>query len=336
MRIAICQPGGLPRYRLPAFDLLGRQEGIELTIFAHPDRQGGGAIEGLAFRYEPRETRGSRIPGLWHQPVQLEAVDPDRFDFVVLPWNTRCRTLRPALRLARRRGVPVALWGHGVSKRPGRIRDALRLRAGRRAGAVLVYTHTVAKHLVDRAGFTPDQVFVAQNAIDQRPVRRARNAWTDDRARLDAFRAEHRLVPDRTVIHVSRLLAENRPDLLLHGVDELRRDLPDCHLVLIGDGPERGRLQRLAGELDISDHVTFAGPIYDDDALAPWMLSAAVFGYPVNIGLSIMHAFGYGLPVVTSADMRSHGPEIEALEPGHTGLLYRDGDARDMAARWGE
>ena len=35
--------------------------------------------------------------------------------------------------------------------------------------------------------------------------------------------------------------------------------------------------------------------------------------YPVNIGLSLLHAFGFGLPVVTGNDIGSHNPGIETL-----------------------
>ena len=77
--------------------------------------------------------------------------------------------------------------------------------------------------------------------------------------------------------------------------------------------------------------VTFTGPIYDEDALAPWAMSAACFVYPAAIGLSIYHAFAYGLPVLTSDDIASHNPEIEALEPGVNGLLVRDGDPTAFA-----
>jgi glycosyltransferase involved in cell wall biosynthesis len=78
--------------------------------------------------------------------------------------------------------------------------------------------------------------------------------------------------------------------------------------------------------------VEFPGAIYDDMLLAPWMLSASVFAYPVAIGLSVLHAFGYGLPVVTSDDIASHNPEIEGLRAGENGLLYRDGDIDDFAS----
>jgi glycosyltransferase involved in cell wall biosynthesis len=67
--------------------------------------------------------------------------------------------------------------------------------------------------------------------------------------------------------------------------------------------------------------------------LAPWMLSASIFAYATNIGLSIMHAFGYGLPLVSSDDLRAQGPEVEALRAGENCLLYRALDANDFAAK---
>ena len=70
---------------------------------------------------------------------------------------------------------------------------------------------------------------------------------------------------------------------------------------------------------------------YNEEALAPWFLCADAFCYPANIGLSILHAFGYGLPVVTSDRVEAQNPEIEALRHEENGLLYADGDARALA-----
>ena len=62
------------------------------------------------------------------------------------------------------------------------------------------------------------------------------------------------------------------------------------------------------------------------------MVSTA-FCYPANIGLSILHGMGYGLPVVTSDKVESQNPEIEALRDGENGFLYRDGDIDDLTAK---
>jgi glycosyltransferase involved in cell wall biosynthesis len=97
-------------------------------------------------------------------------------------------------------------------------------------------------------------------------------------------------------------------------------------MLVIGRGEaEQQKLEALAQSLGISERVRFIGAIYDEMQLAPWFLSSDVFCYPANIGLSLLHAFGYGLPVVTSDDLASQNPEIDALTSGDNGLLYQHG-----------
>jgi glycosyltransferase involved in cell wall biosynthesis len=51
--------------------------------------------------------------------------------------------------------------------------------------------------------------------------------------------------------------------------------------------------------------------------------------------LSLLHAFGYGLPVVTSDAVGEQNPEIEALRDGENGLLYADGDVEALRGALG-
>ena len=48
---------------------------------------------------------------------------------------------------------------------------------------------------------------------------------------------------------------------------------------------------------------------------------------PGRIGLLAIHAHAYGRPVVTCDDMNFHSPEIEIVQAGKTGALFRRGDA---------
>jgi len=77
--------------------------------------------------------------------------------------------------------------------------------------------------------------------------------------------------------------------------------------------------------------VRFVGELYDEENLAPWFLSAQALVHPGAIGLSLLHAFGYGLPVVTNGNAAWHGPEFAAFENGLTGRTFREGDADDLA-----
>jgi glycosyltransferase involved in cell wall biosynthesis len=194
----------------------------------------------------------------------------------------------------------------------------------------------VAEHLVRQNGFQSEKTFVAQNALDAKSINRAVNYWRANGAKLERFQHKNDISPQNTVIFVSRLEKDNKIDLLILGIEKLKQDKPKSRLVIIGGGSDEGRLKNLVKAKQLDDCVLFPGPIYDEKKLAPWMLSAALFCYPVNIGLSLLHAFAYGLPVVTSDDVKSHNPEIEALIPGVNGLLYHDGDIDDLVAKWAD
>jgi glycosyltransferase involved in cell wall biosynthesis len=178
-------------------------------------------------------------------------------------------------------------------------------------------------------GLDPSRIFVAPNAVDQEPVRQARAAWGD--ADLERFRRENRLEGRETISFLSRLDPSKRVDQLLEAFSVVVQARPNACLVLIGDGPERDRLQRMAKRLP-PDSVRFVGALFTEAEIAPWLLSSRCFAYPRAIGLSIYHAFGFGLPVITCRPPGGHGPEIESLVDGVNGLLFAEGDVQGLAA----
>jgi len=318
----------IPEYRDPFFRRLGREPGIELEVWADladakgslrnaPDRGGYRRVDA------PSRDIG---PVIW-QPGLLDAVD-GRARVVVAQWNARLIHVLPALVRARRNGVRLVLWGHGIGKRESAIRRFLRNAIGRRADAVVLYTHGVARDLVG-SGWDPEKVFVAPNSLELGPIDSAIAAWPHER--VEEFLVSRGCRPGRTVVFVSRLEPDKRVDLLVRAMARLAPSHPDLRACVIGGGPDRSRLEELAVALGVSDAIRFEGPIYDEAMLAPWLLGGLCLGYPGPIGLSLLHAFGYALPVIAHDNARNHGPEIEALRPGENGLLFAEGDERSLA-----
>jgi len=237
------------------------------------------------------------------------------------------------MRAAREQDIPVILWGHGYSRWRSGLNDSLRNRFGRRADAVLLYTRTIAEKLISDAGYSRSQVFVAQNALDQRPIQAARKKWLADPDGLKEFQRQHVLNPAATIVFVSRLEPANRIDLLIKALPLVRKTHPYAKVVIIGSGSDRNRLEHLTEQLNQSKHVIFTGAIHNENELAPWMLSCTVFCYPDNVGLSMLHAFGYGVPAIVSNKIEAQNPEVEALRDNGNGLLYRHLDVGDMAQK---
>lgn len=332
VRVAIQQPA-LPAYRVSVFHELAQRPKIELKVYYGERKGSPSSVHDVPFESQFVDLKEKKIAGypvLWHAP-QWRCADKRIHDVLVLSWDIHYLSLIPALIRARLRGVGTVLWGHGYSKRDKPWRRWPREQVAKLAGALLFYNKTAADNYREAHQGT-DSVFVAPNAIDQSQIQAARQHWLDRADELASFKRENRLEGGPVILFVSRLDPDNRICLLIEALQELIQRYPNAQVVVIGKGDEeRSRLTDLAEQAGVLDHIRFLGPIYQEQALAPWFLSATAFCYPANIGLSILHAFGYGLPVITSDRLEAQNPEIESLEHQANGLLYADGSSQALA-----
>jgi glycosyltransferase involved in cell wall biosynthesis len=118
--------------------------------------------------------------------------------------------------------------------------------------------------------------------------------------------------------------------LLLRATALLRERLPEVVLEIVGDGPERPRLERLARSLDLGRHVRFLGQV-DFRALVEAYARCEVFCLPSlqeGFGMVYLEAMAAGKPVIAC-----RGTAVEELvEDGVNGLLVPPGDERALAA----
>ena len=106
----------------------------------------------------------------------------------------------------------------------------------------------------------------------------------------------------------------------------MRRSIPDFRLLLIGDGPERSRLEALAGG---EEWIRFVGAMSGRQK-SLHLATARLMLMPAAVGLGILDAFVFGLPVV-STDHHHQGPEFGYLEHGSNGIVTR-ADVEDYAS----
>jgi glycosyltransferase involved in cell wall biosynthesis len=327
------QQPALPKYRVPFFRECASRPGISLVV-RHGAVPGlpNEAPEGFQASFEPlRIIRIGRQELLWHG-AQWRHLTRRETDVAVLSWNARYLSLLPSLLRARVLGMPVVLWGHGYSKEENPLRLAVRDCLARLAQAVLFYNYATAKTFLDR-GWRAERVYVAPNSLDQAAIAQVRDRWLGDPPRLKEFQRQRGLDGGPVLINVGRIYPENRLETLVRALPVVAARWPTVKLVVIGKVAEEAqRLQQLARSLSVAGRIFWAGAIYDEEQIAPWMLTAALFCYPANIGLSIMHAMGYGLPVITGDSLTSHNPEIEVLQDGVNGVLFKHDDAVALAA----
>lgn len=325
LRVCILQPI-VPRYRVPVFTMLARQPGIELEVWASLTGAMG-SIPGMTTSdaFTLKHASYAERCGIVLQPAAVRAVRSG-FDAVIITDNVRSPAMFAALAV---RKSPVIIWGHGFGTHHDRIGHRLRMMSFRSADAGLFYGPRGRDRFV-RAGLDPRKLFVAPNAIDQSPIAAARDQWLQG-DRLVAFRRDQ-AIDGPFMLYLSRLEPEKLPLMAIDALVELRKERPNLRLVFIGDGSERAAIERRIRDEGLADAVRLAGALYEDSSIAPWALSADLLIHPGALGLSIFHAFGYGLPVVTTDGASIQMPEVECLEPGCNGFTYRHGDLGDLVS----
>jgi teichuronic acid biosynthesis glycosyltransferase TuaC len=162
--------------------------------------------------------------------------------------------------------------------------------------------------------------------------------------------------PAPTIVTVAHLVARKRHADVVRALWLLRERHPRLRYLIVGDGPEREPLARLAAELGVADRVELAGQLPREEALAR-ARTAHVFVMPSvdeAFGVAYVEAMAAGLPAVGArgeagpqeiaaagdglrlvppADVEALAAELDALlaEPGY--LLELGARAHDTVAR---
>lgn len=324
----LMQQAAMPAFRVPYYRSLANRGTIDLTVlYGTLDLPN---VEPEGFKAEHRLMK--HLPGGFQFDARhMELLQTGQWDALSMAWNTRFLSLFPGIRRAKKRGMGVVLWGHGYSKAEGAFRSWLRFKAGEMADAIVLYSRVVADDYIKR-GMPAEKVFVALNSLNPDPMQEARQKVLTDTEGLAAFKREHGL-EGPVILYVSRLDPQNRVPMLVEATKKLLPEFPTLKTVVIGNGPDLDNVKSTADRLGISDNVLCTGAVYGEESVGWYFCAADVFCYPANIGLSILHAMNYALPVVTSDHIESQNPEIEALREGENGLLYQHESVDDLAAK---
>jgi teichuronic acid biosynthesis glycosyltransferase TuaC len=134
-----------------------------------------------------------------------------------------------------------------------------------------------------------------------------------------------------TLVTVGHLVARKRHADVVRALWLLRERQPDLHYLVIGDGPEREPLARLAAELGVADRVELVGQLPHEAALAR-ARAAHVFVMPSideAFGVVYVEAMAAGLPAIGARG--EAGPQ-EIAAAGDGLRLVAPGDVEALAA----
>lgn len=156
--------------------------------------------------------------------------------------------------------------------------------------------------------------------------------------RGDSVRARLGLVDRPVVVCVSRLVPRKGQDMLIRALPEIRRRVPDTALLIVGGGPYRNGLGKLARQVGVERDVVFTGTVPAAELPAHYA-AGDVYAMPCRtrnrgldiegLGIVYLEASATGLPVVAG----DSGGAPDAVRDGETGFVVRGRDVAQLADR---
>jgi glycosyltransferase involved in cell wall biosynthesis len=194
----------------------------------------------------------------------------------------------------------------------------------RHAAVVIAVSTQLCDHLVRDYGVEARRILVIPNAAD--PA--AFDPATPSLEKLNGV-----TLHDRQVIgFVGTFSPWHGLDLLVQSFLEVAARARDAVILLVGDGPERQRIERIARESPLAPRFVFAG------AVPHRQLPQVVASFTVGV---LPHSNDYGSPMKIFEYMAmgkavvapAVGPVRDVIEDGVNGVLFRPGDARHLGER---
>ena len=247
----------------------------------------------------------------------------------------------PALHVGRQLGIPVvyeirAFWedaavDHGTQSEWGiryRLTRAMETRAVRAANQVVTICGGLRGDLIAR-GIPLEKIGVVANAVDIDHFSLGGEADPELKDRLG-------LGDSRVIGFLGSYYAYEGLDLLIRALPQILAQAPDVKLLLVGGGPQEANLMAQAAAMNLADKVVFVGRVPHAEVHRYYDL-VDLLAYPRHAmrltdlvtPLKPLEAMAQGRLLIAS-DVGGHQ---ELIEDGVTGVLFRAGDAADLAAK---
>ena len=212
--------------------------------------------------------------------------------------------------------VPLISWQHavpGTDRKNNRWyhRGAFRTVKNRFSRFVCCSGH-LGHDLISLYGVRADRLTTIHNWVDTKRFRFHETSKTKARFKIGS---------------VARFHAGKGHERLLRAFAKVVHEVRNAELILVGDGPTREEMQRMASALGLDGNTRFLGERNDVESILwefdVFVLPSEAEAFPV----SVLEAMSCGCPVV-AFDI----PGVrESVTPGRTGLLARDGDEDSLA-----
>lgn len=314
MKIHIIQPA-IPKYREPFFQMMEKE--FEVYFYtAEID------FLGVKSTFKSKNILlMSRFFSLskkmyWHKNLSLFKAY-NKGDVVIINGNPRVINYMLLFLFLKIRSIKAVWWGHGWSAGSYGLSSKIRFLIMRfLADYYLFYTDK------EREEIMFENSFALNNGLDS-------DEYSNLIIKMELKRKFPSKVDDFYIVFVGRITEKSNFKMLLNSLLLLPQRIK---LNVIGGSDNFDDYIEYSKKIGVFERIVWFGPIYDETYISKIMMASHVFVYPGAVGLSLIHAFNYGLPAVLHSEKTLHMPEFSAFRHGYNGFSFEAGNLQDMAS----
>lgn len=213
----------------------------------------------------------------------------------------------------------LVIWSHGIRYNElynpfNTFRSKIQLWLFNKADAVLTYSDKRAEILKKYVNY-PEKIFVARNTLDTEINKNILNGLlVKDKCNI---KKELNFMHKFNLIYSGRLVLAKKLNELLEAFFILEKDF-DIALHIVGDGPEK---EKFMGKSLPNTNIIYYGSIFDPEVIGKMIYVSDLMVNPGYVGLSVVHAFSFGCPIITYKDGPVHSPEVEYIKHLQNGVF---------------
>ncbi len=203
----------------------------------------------------------------------------------------------------------VYWWSQGKRFRQGFLGKKLRYFFYKYSDGVFLYSEGGKKNFLNE-GLPISKLHVINNCLNYEDY-----GWLN-------YNLEDKYEKDFRIVYTGRLSERKKIIILLEAFKLIKeKGVKNIFLDIIGNGEQKERLEKYVQDNGMHDLVCFHGAKYGTD-VHKYFLNGDLVVCPGAVGLSIVHAFSFGLPFITGEGDPAHSSELELLEVGKNGDYF--------------
>jgi glycosyltransferase involved in cell wall biosynthesis len=237
---------------------------------------------------------------------------------VILFLHLKDLIIWPLVHWLKLKGIPIINWNKGANLDApnSRLRYHLFNYIHGKCDGIILYSSHEVQHIKEE---NRHKIFVANNTVNFEDFPEIRESKEEIKEALN--------IPfEKVVLSVGRMDVGGQRKKLHHLIETFREiEMNGVGLVIVGSGVNNGLLSKMNRE-----NTVYLGEIYDPQniQISKIFKMADLFSIPGHVGLGLVQAFYWGLPVVTEDGLQP--PEIHYLINGRNGFIVPNNDLGEL------